>query len=216
MKIKIITSLPLLCLLFLNPALMAQGDDWKKESTKDGKVHVSYIFSESVNENGKKFNVLEYLAVTTAELSLESCRAVMVNDSLHMGFMDGTANVRRITNLPGGEWVTYYFYNSPWPMPDADVVTRYKLEEDSSGKQFVLTGTPAPDMYPEQDVPRMKHNDTKYTFTDLGNGSVEIIMYSKSIPLVSVPKWLIATWVPNGPADMLNGIIRLAGEENQK
>jgi len=41
-------------------------------------------------------------------------------------------------------------------------------------------------------------------------------MYSKSIPLVSVPKWLIATWIPDGPADMLNGITRLAREENQK
>ena len=216
MKVKNITRLTLFCMLLVNSALMAQTDDWKKESTKDGKVVVSYIFSESFNENGKKFNVLEYEAVTIAELSLESCKAVMMNDSLHMGFMDGTENVRRIINLPGGEWVTYYFYNSPWPMPNADVITRYKLEEDASGKQFILSGSPAPDMYPEQDVPRMKHNDTKYTFTDLGDGSVEIIMYSKSIPLVSVPKWLIATWIPDGPADMLNGIARLAGEENQK
>lgn len=101
-------------------------------------------------------------------------------------------------------------------MPDADVITRYKLEEEPSKKRFILTGTPAPEMYPEQDVPRMKHNDTKYTFTDRGDGTVEIIMYSKSIPLVSVPKWVIATWIPDGPADMLNGIVRLAGEEKRK
>ena len=129
-----------------------------------------------------------------------------------MGFMDGTEHVRRIADLPGGDWVTYYFYNSPWPMPDADVITRYKLVEEPSKKRFILTGTPAPEMYPEQDVPRMKHNYTKYTITDLGDGRVEVVMYSKSIPLVSIPKWVIATWIPDGPADMLNGIVRLAGE----
>jgi hypothetical protein len=205
-----------LFVLFVNSALVAQKSDWKRETTKDGRVEVSFIFSDTIDEHGKKANVLHYEARIRAGVSLENCKAVMTNDSLHMGFLDGTKHVRRIADLPGGEWVTYYFYNSPWPMPDADVITRYKLEEESSQKRFFLTGTPAPESYPEQDVPRMKHNYTKYTFTDLGNDSVEIIMYSSSIPLVSVPKWLIATWIPDGPADMLNGIARLAKEKKLK
>ena len=216
MKCKSRAGFIFLWIFLLNSNLFAQRTDWKKESTKDGLVTVSYSFSESIDENGKKFNVLEYEALTTAEVSLESCKAVMTDDSLHMGFMDGTEHVRRIADLPGGEWVTYYYYNSPWPMPDADVITRYKLEEEPSQKRFFLTGTPAPDSYPEQDVPRMKHNYTKYTFTDLGNDTVEITMYSSSIPLVSVPKWLIATWIPDGPADMLNGITSLAKEKELK
>jgi len=202
----------ILCILLLSSCLFAQDANWKRETTKDGKVAVSYIFSESVDESGKKFNVLEYIAVTTAAVALESCKSVLMDGSKHMEFMEGTENTRRIKDLPGGEWVCYYFLNGRWPMPDSDVITRYKLEEDPSQKRFILTGTPAPEMYPEQDVPRMKHNHTKYTFTDLGNGTVEMEMYSKSIPLVSVPKWLIATWIPDGPADMLNGIVRLAME----
>ena len=216
MKYKCRAGFIFLWIFLLNSSLFAQRADWKKESTKDGRVTVSYSFSESIDENGKKFNVLEYEAITTAEVSLESCKAVMRNDTLHMEFMEGTENVRRITDLPGGEWVTYYFLNSKWPMPDSDVITRYKLDEDPSQKRFFLTGTPAPEMFPEQDVGRMKHNYTKYTFTDLENGRAEIVMYSKSIPLVSVPKWLIATWIPDGPAYMLNGITRLAKEKKLK
>lgn len=203
-----------LCVLFANSGLRAQTADWKKETSKDGRVTVSYMFSDTIDESGKRLNVLEYEATCIAEVSLESCKAVMRTDSLHMEFMEGTENVRRISDLPDGEWLCYYYYNSPWPMPDADVITRYKLEEDPSQKQFILTGTPAPDLYPGQDVARMKHNYTKYIFTDQGNGRVEIVMHSKSIPLVAVPKWLIATWIPDGPADMLNGIIRLAKEIN--
>lgn len=200
----------------VNSGLMAQKSDWKTQTTKDGRVEVTYVFSDTIDERGKKANVLHYVATLRAEVSLESCEAVMREDSLHMGFMDGTEHVKRIKDLPDGEWVTYYFYNSPWPMPDADVITKYKLEEKPSEKRFFLTGTPAPDMYPEGDVPRMKHNYTKYSFTDLENDSVEIIMYSSSIPLVSVPKWVIATWIPDGPADMLNGITSLAKEKDNK
>ena len=203
-------------MLLVNFALLAQKSDWKSETTKDGRVEVSFIFSDPIDERGKKANVLQYEARFRAGVSLESCKAVMTNDSLHMGFMDGTEHVRRIADLGVGEWVTYYFYNSPWPMPDADVITRYKLDEDPSQKRFFLTGTPAPEMFPEQDVGRMKHNYTKYTFTELENGRVEVLMYSKSIPLVSVPKWLIATWIPDGPAYMLNGITRLAKEKKLK
>lgn len=189
-----------------------QQSDWKKKTTKDGEVTVIYRFTEHVDQKGKKYNVLEYEAVTRAKTDLERCREVMMDDPKHMAFMEGTEGVKRVKNLSEDEWVTYYFLNSRWPMPDSDLVTRYKLEEDTSGKRFTLTGSPAPDMYPEGDVPRMKHNQSKFSFTDLGNGIVEVVMYSRSIPLVSVPKWLIASWIPNGPADMLRGIIDLANE----
>lgn len=199
-------------LLLLGAGAAGQQPDWKTKDTKDGEVSVSYRFTEQEDQNGKKFNVLEYEAVTRAETDLERCREVMTDDSKHMKFMEGTEGVKRVKNLSEDEWVTYYFLNSRWPMPDSDLVTRYKLEEDASGKHFSLTGSPAPDMYPEGDVPRMKYNQSKFSFTDQGNGIVEIVMYSKSVPLVSVPKWLIASWIPSGPADMLHGIIDLANE----
>ena len=46
-------------------------------------------------------------------------------------------------------------------------------------------------------------------------GEVEIVMYSWAIPLISAPKWLVKTWFPDGPADMVRGIARLAEEEGK-
>ena len=197
-------------MLAMHVSLSAQKADWNRKTTRDGRVQVLYKFTESTDEKGKNFNVLEYEASTTAKVSLERCKAVMMNDPKHMEFMEGTERVRRVRDISDREWITYYFLNSRWPMPDADLVTRYTLEEDGR-RGFILTGTPAPEMLPETEVARMKHNHSKFTFADMGNGEVRITMYSKSIPLVSVPKWLISTWIPDGPADMLNGIIRLAG-----
>lgn len=98
-------------------------------------------------------------------------------------------------------------------MPVSDVVTRYKLEEDPENSSYILTGFPAPDMYPDQGIKRMRHSFSKYTLTDLGNGQTEVTMYSSSVPLASIPKMLLATWIPDGPANMVNGIVRLALDE---
>ena len=98
-------------------------------------------------------------------------------------------------------------------MPVSDMVTRYILEANPENSRYTLTGIPAPDMFPDQGVERMRHSYSTYTLRDLGNGQTEVMMYSSSVPLASIPKMLLATWIPNGPADIVNGIIRLALEE---
>jgi hypothetical protein len=145
-------------------------------------------------------------------VSLESCLAVLKNDSKHKDFMEDTKQTKRIRDIAEDEWLSYYLLKKRWPMPVTDVVTRYKLELEPDKNRFVLTGYPAPDMYPDQGVKRMQESFSKYTITDLGNGETEVIMYSRSVPVVSIPKMLLASWIPGGPARMVNGIIRLAQE----
>jgi len=213
MKNSVKAGLIVLCTLLLSTSVHAQREGWKQDQTKDGKVLVSYQFLEEKDENGKKYNVLEYEAVTTAVVSMESCLKVLKDDSRHKDFMEDAEHTERIRDLSEDEWLTYYLLKKHWPVPVSDVVTRYKLEEEPANKRIILTGFPAPDMYPEQGVKRMQHSFSKYTLTDLGNGQTEVVMYSSSIPVVSIPKMLMATWIPNGPANIVNGIIRLALEE---
>lgn len=209
---RMLAGLMVLCLVSLTKNLYAQKEGWKQDQTRDGKVLVSYNFLEKKDEKGKKYNVLEYEAKTTGRVSLESCLAVLKNDSKHKDFMEDTEQTERIRDIAEDEWLSYYLLKKRWPMPVTDVVTRYKLELEPDKNRFVLTGYPAPDMYPDQGVKRMQASFSKYTITDLGNGETEVIMYSRSIPVVSIPKMLLATWIPDGPARMLNGIIRLAQE----
>lgn len=207
-------GIAVLCVLLLSPDIKAQKEGWKQDKTRDGKVLVSYNFLEKIDESGKKFNVLEFEAVTTAVVSLESCLLVLKDDSRHKDFMEDAEHTERIKDLSEDEWLSYYKLKSRWPMPDTDVVTRYELELKSDNNSFILTGYPAPDMYPDQGVKRMQESFSRYTITDLGSGQCEVIMYSKSVPVASIPKMLLKTWIPNGPADMVNGIVRLAQEGN--
>jgi hypothetical protein len=212
MKHSVKTVLIVLCFLLLSIQAYAQRDGWKQDKTKDGKVLVSYNFAEYKDEKGKKYNVLEFEAVTAAEVSMESCLKVLKDDSKHKDFMDDAEHTERIRDLSEDEWLSYYLLKKHWPMPVSDMVTRYKLEANSENSRYTLTGIPAPDMYPDQGVERMRHSYSTYTLRDLGNGQTEVMMYSSSVPLASIPKMLLATWIPNGPADIVNGIIRLALE----
>lgn len=214
MKKNLIAGLFVLCTILITTSVNAQREGWKQDKTKDGKVLVSYNLKEHRDEKGKKYNVLEFEAVTSGEVSLESCLKVLKDDSKHKDFMDDAEHTERLRDLSEDEWLTYYLLKKHWPMPVADVVTRYKLEEDPANNSYTITGIPAPDMYPDQGVERMRHSYSKYTLKDLGNGQTEVMMYSSSVPLASIPKMLLATWIPNGPADMVIGIIRLALEEN--
>jgi hypothetical protein len=207
----------LLCLVFFlisTFALHAQEAEWKTKVTKDGLTTVKYRVYNQVDEEGEKTQIIEFEAKTTTKASLEECVLTMMTDANHVEIIEGTEEARRIKDLPGGEWLTYYYYKPPWPMPASDVITRYKLEEDPGQRKAILSGTPAPDMYPKGELPRMENNHTKYTFTDLGE-EVEIVMYSWSIPLIKAPNCLAKTWFPNGPAEMVLGIARFA-EENGK
>lgn len=212
MKIKFRGGIAVLCVLLLSLDIIAQEEGWKQDKTKDGKVLVSYNFLEKIDETGKKFNVLEFEAVTKAAVSLESCLAVLKNDSGHKDFMEDAEHTERIKDLSEDEWLSYYKLKSHWPMPETDVVTRYKLELKPDYNSFILTGYPAPDMYPDQGLKRMQESFSRYTITDLGNGQCEVTMYSKSVPVASIPKMLLKTWIPNGPANLVNGIVRLAQE----
>ena len=212
MNNKVKTGLFVLCILLLSASIYAQRDGWKQEKTKDGKVLVSYNFLEHKDEKGKKYNVLEFEAVTTAEVSMESCLKVLKDDSRHTDFMEDAEHTERVRDLSEDEWLSYYLLKKHWPMPVSDVVTRYKLEEDSENSAYILTGFPAPDMYPDQGIKRMRHSYSKYTLRDRGNGQTEVTMYSSSVPLASIPKMLLATWIPDGPAKMVTGIVRLAQE----
>ena len=70
MKFVVKAGLVLLCMLLLSVSVHAQREGWKQDQTKDGKVRVSYNFLEHKDEKGKKYNVLEFEAVATGEVSI--------------------------------------------------------------------------------------------------------------------------------------------------
>ena len=210
MKKKVQTGLIILGMIFLNANIFAQTDEWKTEKSKDGQIIVSSNISERTDENGDEVQLLEYIATTTASVSIQNCISVIKDVSKHKEFTDDDVS-KKVETISDNEWIVYYYTESSWPFSDFDCVASMNFSEDETKRTATFIVTAAPSMFEEKkDVDRMTCYNVTYTFEDLGNGKVEITTTGKMSPLMKVPAWMMKKWFPEGPADILRIIIKLA------
>lgn len=195
---------------FLCTTLSAQ--EWKKEKSKDGRVVVESRISQPNKEDGKGIPVIEYVATAQVNTTLAKCIEVIKEFSKHSELFEDTPITKKIKDISKNEWLVYYYIDAPWPAPNNDCVTRITFTEDKVKREATFMGIAAPDEYEMKDVKRMTVNEIVYHFRIEQNGKVTITVSGKFSPVVDVPNWLMNTWAPEGPAKIVEGIIRLASE----
>lgn len=209
MKDRAQITLIIVSVFLLNAILIAQTKEWNIEITGDDSITVKSRIAERIDEKGDEMQLIEYTATTTASVSLHNCISVLKEVSNHKEFTDDEVS-QKVETLSDHEWVVYYYTNPPWPVPDNDCVARMSLSEEESQRTAIFTLSAAPSMYEMKDVRRMTYYEVTYEFKDLGKGKIEMTVASKSSPTVQFPAWMISAWFPEGPADILRTIIRLA------
>ena len=209
-KKKVHIGLIILGMIFLNANIFAQTEEWKTEKTKDGQITVSSNISKRADENGDEVQLLEYTATTTASVSMQNCISVIKDVSKHKEFTDDDIS-KKIKTISDNEWVVYYYTGAMWPFSDFDCVAKMILSEDETKRTATFTLTAVPSMLEEKKkVDRMTYYNVTYAFEDLGNGKVEITTTGKMSPTMEAPAWMMKKWFPEGPADILRIIIKLA------
>jgi len=113
MKFKVKAVWTVLCLLVLSVNSSAQKPGWKIETTKDGRVSVSYQFSEFEDQSGKKLYLWEYEAVTSGLATLENCKKVMMDDPKHMEFTSTNGTFKGRWNFDSPDEPTEIQYHFP-------------------------------------------------------------------------------------------------------
>ena len=185
------------------------ADDWKTAKLDDAKITVKYRISERVTETGVRVPMIEDIATTIAEVSLSGCVALMKDTSKHKEFM-GDYSSEAIKAISGNEWIVYYYTKNPSPVPDSDCVAIMSFSEDAGLGTADFRLSAAPDLMEYKKVERMSFFNIAYSFKDLGNGTVEIVMTGRSSPPVKVPLWLINSAFPGVPADGIRKFVKLA------
>ena len=217
-SIPFIRSLLLPTTLFLLVSIPKAGYcqtttvQWKEETSKDGKVRVMSRLTKEKSEDGDLVQVVEYKAHTKSKVSLDRCIEVLLDVNKHQYFLANTTISKKLKTISDNEYVVYYFIDTQWPIPDSDCVTRYVTEYNPNSGKFILTGHAVPDHYEKQDVRRMTLSDVRYIIHQEENGYVYLEVSGKFSPVVTAPEWALRNWSPEGPARILNGIIRLAGK----
>ena len=199
----------ILSLIFLFENSFAKSNEWDTEITDDGKITVKSNISERIDEKGEKVQLIEYIASTTTNVSMQNCISVIKDVSIHKEFTDDEVS-KMVKTISDNEWVVYYYTDAPWPMPDNDCVAKMSFSEDATEKKATFTLTAAPSSFENKDVDRMTYYNVSYAFKNLGNGEIEITVSGEMSPIVQVPGWMVSAWFPDGPADILRIITKLA------
>lgn len=207
-------SIAILLLLVLQQKdISAQYEDWNKQTSKDGKVVVLSNFSEEKDEDGNEVQIMEYIATTTADLTLDQCIKMMSNVSLQKDFYKDTEECIVLDTLSDNEWIIYYYIDSSWPLPDSDSVCKMTFTENKEEKTAIYHIDAIEGKYEMKDVRRMKISNNTYTFKVVGDNKVSVEFHSRFSPVVNAPQWLVKTWFPDGPVEIIENIVALSAKQ---
>jgi hypothetical protein len=199
------------CVSLLSTSASAQSTGWTTATVNRGKITVTWRVSARTNERGEEVPLIEYLASSTAPMTLQQAIDLMRDASRHHEFM-GDKTSERVEVISDSEWVMHSRYAAPWPFPDNDRVTRMTVVEDADKKNVTYTFLAAPSAYKETGVKRVTWYQQVYTFKDVGDGKVEFLLETKMSPPNPAPLWMIRAAFPGAGADPLRKFIELAGQ----
>ncbi len=206
-KIEMIITVLTLCLLSLN--IYAQNDEWITENTEDGKIIVKSRISKRIDEESKEVQLIEYVATTIASVNMQNCVSVLKDISKHKEILNEKIT-KKIKTISENEWLLYYYFDAPWPIPNSDCVTRMSFFEDTVNNVATFTLNAEPSTFKTTDVKRVTFYNVTYEFKDIGNGFVEMTSTAKLTPIVQAPEWIVRKFFPAGPARYLERLLKLA------
>jgi hypothetical protein len=193
---KHIKYLSIVVVLLIASNAFSQTRNWTEKTLKDGKTTVKY---ELVKEDeGTHFY---YIAQTTVNTTLDKLDTYFSNTENHKLFLERTPITKQIEKTSDNQWIAYYYFNAPWPLSDSDLVikiTRYKADNKL---KFIATATTSD--YKTKDIERMKTYKVIYEFEKIDESTTKITYNADYIPIGSIPNFLIKTWFPEGPANIV-------------
>jgi len=177
----------------------SQSRNWTIENSDEGKSTVKY---ELVKED--KGTHFYYIAQTTANISLEELDTYFSNTANHKNFLERTPITEEIKRISDNEWVAYYFFDAPWPLSNSDIVI--KINRTKNENKLIFTAIAISSNYKKSDIERMTDYKVIYEFEKIDDKTTKITYNADYIPVGSIPKFLIKTWFPEGPINIVRNL----------
>lgn len=193
---KPIKHLSIVLVLLMACNTFSQNRNWTEKTLKDGKTTVKY---ELVKEDqGTHFY---YIAQTTVNTTLDKLDTYFSNTDNHKLFLERTPITKQIEKISNNQWLAYYYFNAPWPLSDSDLVIKITRFKENNKLKFIATATSSD--YKTKEIERMKTYKVIYQFEKIDDTTTKITYNADYIPIGSIPNFLIKTWFPEGPANIV-------------
>ena len=180
--------LVLICIGFLD----AQEAEWElKRSTKN-----LQIYTRNISESGIK----ELKITTQFETSLNSIIALL-NDVPANSEWVYSSKLAKITEQIAPNDLYYYSVSDfPWPLQDRDIIVHSIVAQDTESKVVTSTSYSVAEQYPlQKGLVRVSIFDSKWTFTPLPDGKVNVEYTVKTDPGGNIPIFLTNMFIDRGP-----------------
>jgi hypothetical protein len=199
LNMPFISSLVFILLFTLPLFTKAQHSDWKEATAKGGTVKVKY--KVEAPKDSDKAVVAQYWVKGNVNFKLDKAEKFLRNSANYKTFLDNTEVSKTVGTISKNEWLLYLFMDIPWPMPDADCVQQVSIARSS--KELIVNAIAKPNAYPLQGEERMHLSDIKYHFVENAAGAVELTITGKFSPVGPITKFMLETWFPNGPVQLI-------------
>lgn len=170
----------------------AQESGWQlKRETKQLKVYTRNIAETGIKE----------LRITTQfETSLNSIIALLNDVPANTDWVYSSKTAKITEKLAPNDMYYYSVSDFPWPLQDRDLIVYSAIEQDPDSKVVTSISSSAEEKYPlQKGIVRVTVFDSKWIFTPLPDGKVNIEYTVKTDPGGNIPIFLTNMFIDKGP-----------------
>lgn len=190
---------------------MLSQKKWKTESTDDN-IKVKSCISDTILDKESK-QLVEYTIKGMFNANYKQCADVLKDLPKHKKIFDYTEKSIKVKELSADEYLIYYFLDMPWPIPNSDSVVKMKFSIDEQNKTAFFKMTASPKAMKNKGVKRLPLSISTYKFKQISENKLSVVATTYSVATMKVPDWITASWIPEGPADILRRIVKLSKEK---
>jgi hypothetical protein len=189
--------LPVLYLLLISPAVVAQSWDFIKE--KDG----IKIYTRKEGGNSLK----SFKGVADINAPIEKAYN-LIGNVRNVDWWDKNVREIKVLYYEKDKKSQYYLvYDSPWPVADRDLCVDATITTDPVTKVRTVLSVPLTGVVPErQDLVRIKKYRQQWTIEPLGKDRIHVVLEGFVDPGGSVPDWLYNMVITDSPLKVIRGI----------
>ncbi|MCH2022626.1 MAG: START domain-containing protein [Saprospiraceae bacterium] len=171
---------------------------WKFIKSSDG---IS-IYTRSVDG----WSVNEYRAIFTIKAPIELVEKVLRDTKNQRKWSKNTILVKEIKRVSHDIFYTYSQTNAPWPATDRDNVVHIIYTYPTKNKIHIKIES-KPNAFPKnKNFVRIERMEGSWILEASSNGTTKVTQQALVDPGGSTPKWLINSFLVNGPMRNLNNL----------
>lgn len=158
------------------------------------------------NINQEQHILFEYKVEATVNTSLSALIESINNVANHNAIFGSSRS--EVIAESADRLSVYYYFDNPWPISDIDLVRTLSVTQ-LEAEHVVIEHRSSPSLVKLENVSRQTVSDISFLLIPISDSKVEIRMTGKFIP-IGVPDFLAKSWLPEGPKDMLDKIIKFS------